>query len=218
MKKTIIAAVIVVVATLFSNAHAATGIYGGYVTIGGTKYKSSASYGGPEATLGAASLGTFNIGGSLVFSQMETLTFQNSGHSTFEFALAYRIRLQSDAKSTNPANYAFITMGDGVDIGSGNEKAEVTGQTINLISGLTPSFSTIYAIDIIHKAGAWEGGSNFERLANLSNTNPGSTNWASTNAFTANFTVIPEPSTWMLLAGSLTLFMIFRRRRMTTRG
>ena len=38
----------------------ATGIFGAYVTIGGTKYKSSSSYDGAEATLGDSSLGSFD--------------------------------------------------------------------------------------------------------------------------------------------------------------
>lgn len=212
MKKTLLLT-LAGISLLAVSANAATGIFGGYVTIGGTKYKSSSTYGGPEPTLGASSLGTFSIGDSLIFSQMETLTFQNSGHSTFEFALAYRVRLNSASKSTNPADYAFVFMGHGVDIGGGNEKAEVTGQTINLLSGLSPLSPTIYAIDIIHKAGAWEGGSNFERLASLSNPNPGDTAWSSTNAFTAQFTVIPEPSTASLLAVGLGAFAIYRRRK-----
>jgi hypothetical protein len=195
------------------SAQSATGIFGAYVTVGGTKYKSGSTYGGPEPTFNGANLGSFNIGGSLVLSQGETLTFQNSGHSTFAFALAYRIRLASALKSTNPVDYIFIGMGDGVSIGGGDEKGEFTGGTTNFINGLTPLSPTLYAIDIIHKVGAFEGGSNFERMASISNPNPGSTAWGDTNAFSATFTVIPEPATWALLAGSLAITTIFRRRR-----
>lgn len=193
----------------------ATGIYGAYVTVGGTKYKSFSSYGGPEPTFNGANLGNFTIGSSsLILSQFETLTFQNSGHSTFEFALAYRVRPIGSPQSTNPADYSFALMGNGVDIGSGNEKAEVTGATINLLAGIsTPPYPTTqtYAIDIIHKAGAWEGGSNFERLANVNNANPGSTSWGVTDAFTATFTVVPEPSAALL--GGIGMLALLRRRR-----
>ena len=194
---------------------AATGIYGAYVTIGGTKYKSSASYGGAEAALGAATLGSFDVDtDSLIFSQAETLTYQNSEHSTFEFATAYRVRLASDSKSTNPADYFFISMGDGFDIGNGNEKGEFTGGTTDLLAGIAaPATETVYVVDIIHKVGAWEGGSNFERLANLNETSPGSTDWGSTNAFTANFTVVPEPNTYALIAGIFGLAYIALKRR-----
>ena len=194
---------------------AATGIFGAYVTIGGTKYKSSASYDGAEATLGASSLGSFDVDtDSLIFSQAETLTYQNGGHSTFEFATAYRVRLASESKSTVASAYSFISMIDDIDLGNGDEKGEFTGGTIDFLSGIAaPAVATDYAVDIIHKVGAWEGGGNFERLANLNETSPGSTDWASTNAFTANFTVVPEPNTYALIAGMFGLAYIALKRR-----
>lgn len=189
----------------------ATGIWGAYVTVGGLKYKSSSTYGGLEATFDGANLGSFTVGsGPLYLSQAETLTYQNNGHSTFQFALAYRVRLASSAQSTNPLDYAFISMGDGVAISGGDEKGEFSGATINLLSGLTTA--GIYAVDIIHKVEAWEGGTNFERLGNVNNPNPGSTNWGSTDAFTANFTVVPEPSAAAL--GLIGSFALLLRRRM----
>lgn len=199
-----------------SAAQAATGIWGGYLTVFDgstlTKYKSIGSYPGPESTFNGSDLGSYNTSATLNLTQIETLTFQNSEHSTFDFAFAYRIRLASDSVSTNPLAYTFLlaTNGgsdDGVPIGGGNEKGEWTG-TVNLLAGLTPGN---YALDIIHKAGAWEGGSNFERLASQSNYNPGSTSWASTNPFSATFTVIPEPSTALL--GGLGMIALLRRRR-----
>ena len=194
---------------------AATGIFGAYVTIGGTKYKSSASYAGAEATLGASSLGSFDVDtDSLIFSQAETLTYQNGGHSTFEFATAYRVRLASESKSTVASAYSFISMIDDIDLGNGDEKGEFTEGTIDFLSGIAaPAVATDYAVDIIHKVGAWEGGGNFERLANLNETSPGSTDWASTNAFTANFTVVPEPNTYALIAGMFGLAFIALKRR-----
>ena len=197
---------------------AATGIFGAYVTIGGTKYKSSASYDGTEATLGANSLGSFDVAtDSLIFSQGETLTFQNNNggdnHSTFAFDIAYNVRLATDSKSINPGDYIFIGMGDGVDLGGGNEKGEFTGGTYNLLDGLTaPTTITEYAIDIVHKVGAWEGGSNFERLASYSSINPGSTSWSNVDAFTATFTV-PEPNAYALIAGMFGLAYIALKRR-----
>ena len=194
---------------------AATGIFGAYVTIGGTKYKSSASYAGAEATLGASSLGSFDVDtDSLIFSQAETLTYQNGGHSTFEFATAYRVRLASESKSTDPSAYNFISMGDGVDLGGGDEKGEFTGGTTDFLSDITaPVIATDYAVDIIHKVGAWEGGGDFERLANLNEINPGSTSWGATDAFTATFTVVPEPNAYALIAGMFGLAYIALKRR-----
>jgi hypothetical protein len=193
---------------------AATGIFGAYVTIGGTKYKSSASYGGAEAAL-PSSLGSFDVDTeSLIFSQAETLTYQNSGHSTFGFAAAYRVRLATDAKSSEASAYSFISMADDIDLGNGDEKGEFTGGTVDFLAGIAaPVAETVYAVDIIHKVGAWEGNDNFERLANLNDASPGSTNWASTNAFTANFTVVPEPNSYALIAGMFGLAYIALKRR-----
>ena len=197
------------------SVQAATGIFGAYVTIGGTKYKSSASFDGAEATLGASSLGSFDVDtDSLIFSQAETLTFQNSGHSTFAFDIAYNVRLATDSKSTNPGDYIFIGMGDGVDLGGGDEKGEFTGGTTDFLSDITaPVIATDYAVDIIHKVGAWEGGGDFERLANLNEINPGSTSWGATDAFTATFTVVPEPNAYALIAGMFGLAYIALKRR-----
>jgi hypothetical protein len=194
---------------------AATGIFGAYVTIGGTKYKSSGIYAGAEAALGVTSLGSFDVDtDSLIFSQGETLTFQNSGHSTFGFAVAYRVRLATDSKSTDPSAYSFISMGDGVDLGGGDEKGEFTGGTTDFLAGIAaPVTETVYAIDIIHKIGAWEGGGNFERLANINDANPGSTAWGDTDAFTATFTVVPEPGTYALIAGIFGLAFVALKRR-----
>ena len=105
-------------------------------------------------------------------------------------------------------------MGDGFDIGNGDEKGEFTGGTTDLLAGIAaPATETVYAVDIIHKVGAWEGGGNFERLANLNETSPGSTDWGSTNAFSANFTVVPEPNTYALIAGMFGLAYIALKRR-----
>ncbi|MGA0369171.1 MAG: PEP-CTERM sorting domain-containing protein [Kiritimatiellia bacterium] len=205
MKNVIQLTFIITALTFSGKALSATGIFGGYATFDGTKYKSSSLYGGSEPTFDGADLGEFIIGtDTLILSQGETFTFQNSGHSTFEFAFAYRVRLNSDSKSTNPVDYSFVGMGDGatyVGAGSGDEKAEFTGASIDMLSGITtPLIPTTYAIDIIHKAGAWEGGSNFERLASRNSHNPGDTSWASVDAFTATFSVIPEPSSIVMLA------------------
>jgi hypothetical protein len=201
----------------FNAVYSATGIFGGYLTLDGTKYKSSGIYGGAEPTFDGANLGTFSTSDDLILSQFETFTFQNSGHSTFEFALAHRVRLQTDAKSTNPADYTFEAMGDGFTYSGaslGDEKAELTGQTINIMDSLAPGN---YSLDIVHKVGAWEGGSNFERLANINNANPGDTSWSNVNAFSADFVVVPEPSSFLMIGiasgAAASLALIKRRKR-----
>ena len=201
------ASVVAVVVAFGSNSvQAATGIYGGYLMINDIKYKSSSSYGGPETALSAVStLGTFDkrvsgSGGVLALSLAETLTYANSPHSTFAGALAYRVRLSTEAKSTNPSDYIFLDMGDGNSIGGNDEKFSWTGNVnlLNLIT-TTPATTTTYNFDFVHKVGAWEGTSNFERLASLSSPTGETTSWGSIDAFTVQATVVPEPSTGMLM-------------------
>jgi PEP-CTERM motif len=219
------ASVVAVVATFGSNSvHSATGIYGGYLMINDIKYKSSSSYGGSETALSAvSSLGTFDkrvsgSGGLLKLSSAETFTYQNNTHSTFGGALAYRVRLSTEAKSTNPGDYTFLGMGDGDGTGlNNNDEKFVWSGNVNLLNLITttPATTTTYNFDFVHKVGAWEGGSNFERLANLNNSNPGTTSWGSIDAFTVQATVVPEPSTGMLMglgfAGLVTI-RLFRKK------
>jgi len=217
------AAVLAVAFILGSNSvQASTGIYGGYLMINDTKYKSSSTYAGSETALSAVpSLGTFDkresgSGGLLKLSLAETFAWSDNGHSTFAGALAYRVRPASEAKSTNPGAYTFLGMGDGVGVGGNNKKFEWTGN-VNLLDliATTPTTTTTYYFDFVHKVGAWEGGSNFERLANLSNPQPGSTSWGSIDAFTVQATVVPEPSTGMLMgmgiAGLVTIRILRKK-------
>lgn len=203
---------ITIVICISQFASAATGIFGGYLTVDGTKYKSSSTYGGSETVFSGKNLGIYDSSATLNLTQFETLTFAYDGHSTFDFAFAYRIRPTSSSVSTNPADYTFLiaTNGgsdDGVSIGGNDEKGEWTG-TVNLLSGLA---NDTYALDIVHKVGAYEGGSNFDRLASLGNTNPGATIWSEINPYSATFTVIPETSASLL--GGLGALLILRRRR-----
>ena len=104
-------------------------------------------------------------------------------------------------------------MGDGVGIGGNNAKGEFTKGTYNLLDDTVPTTITEYAVDIVHKVGAWEGGSDFERLASYSNINPGSTSWSNTDALTATFTVVPEPNAYALIAGMFGLAYLALKRR-----
>jgi len=224
VKRFLHSAAVLAVAFIFGsgNAQAATGIYGGYLMIDGIKYKSSSTYAGPETALSAvSSLGTFDkrgeAGSSLLnLSVAETFAWSNNGHSTFGGALAYRVRPASGAKSTNPGDYFFLGMGDGVGVGGNNEKFEWTG-SVNLLDRISvnPTTTTTYYFDFVHKVGAWEGGGNFERLASLSSPTGVTTSWGSIDAFTVQATVVPEPSTGMLMgmgiAGLVTIRILRKK-------
>ena len=214
-------AAVLAVAFIFGSgsAQAATGIYGGYLMINDTKYKSSSSYGGSETALsGVTSLGTYDkrgeAGSSLLkLSLAETLAWASDVHSTFAGALAYRVRPASEGKSTNPSDYTFLNMGNGSSIGGNDKKFEWVGSfnLLDLISA--PTTITTYNFDFVHKVGAWEGGSNFERLASLSSPTGGTTSWGSIDAFTVQATVVPEPSTGMLMGMGIAGLLVVRRIR-----
>jgi hypothetical protein len=204
-----------------SSVQASTGIYGGYLMINDTKYKSSSTYAGSETALSAVtSLGTYDkrgeAGSSLLkLSLAETLTWQDGGHSTFAGAFFYRVRPSTVGKSTNPGEYTRLDMNNVISLGGNNKKFEWTG-SVNLLDLVTaPTTTTTYNFDFVHKVGAWEGGSNFERLANLSDPQPGSTSWGSIDAFTVQATVVPEPSTGMLMgmgiAGLVTIRILRKK-------
>ena len=221
VKRFLHSAAVLAVAFIFGSgsAQAATGIYGGYLMINGTKYKSSSSYGGSETALSAVpSLGTFDkresgSGGLLNMSSAETLAWASDGHSTFAGALAYRVRPASEGKSTNPSDYIFLNMGGGNSIGGNDKKFEWVGSfnLLDLISA--PTTTTTYNFDFVHKVGAWEGGSNFERLASLSSPTGGTTSWGSIDAFTVQATVVPEPSTGMMMGLGIAGLLVVRRFR-----
>jgi hypothetical protein len=221
VKRLLHSAAVLAVAFIFgsNSVQASTGIYGGYLMINDTKYKSSSTYAGSETALSAVtSLGTYDkrgeAGSSLLkLSLAETLSWQDSGHSTFAGVLFYRVRPSTEGKSTNPGSYSLLTMGDGSSIGGNNEKFSWTG-SVNLLDLISaPTTTTTYNFDFVHKVGAWEGGSNFERFATLSNPQPGSTSWGSIDAFTVQATVVPEPSTGMLMGMGIAGLLIVRRLR-----
>ena len=226
VKRFLHSAAVLAVACIFgsNSVQAATGIYGGYLMINDIKYKSDSSYGGSETALSAVpSLGTFDkresgSGGLLNLSLAETLAWAsspNNDHSIFGGALAYRVRPASEGKSTNPSDYTFLDMGNGNSIGGNDKKFEWVGSfnLLDLISA--PTTTTTYNFDFVHKVGAWEGGDNFERFASLSSPTGGTISWGSIDAFTVQATVVPEPSTGMLMgmgiAGLVTI-RLFRKK------
>lgn len=85
--------------------------------------------------------------------------------------------------------------------------ATVTGATINITGAYAGVVNDTFDLTTGNFSGATLG-----TLPTLS----GSLTW-NTSAFltTGVLTVVPEPATWALLAGSLTTVMVFRRRRLS---
>ncbi len=105
-------------------------------------------------------------------------------------------------------SFTTFALGSALLTKAGNLELTLTGITTGtyiLFSGGTPSgaFSTMTIGGVSLASG---GSGNFSGLA-------GSFNYAFTNTSNQLIVTVPEPATWSLLAGSLTLVLALRRRR-----
>ena len=137
-------------------------------------------------------------GGSAVWTG--PLNFTNIvGVSTNQITLANAITFTGSSLNfdvTNATTYGRF-------LGAGT--ATVTGVTINIGGAYTGVASDTFDFSSGNFSGATLG-----TLPVLG----GGLTWNTTNFLTTGvLTVVPEPTTWALLAGSLTTVMIFRRRR-----
>ena len=130
---------------------------------------------------------------SLYKSSGAATTMTIAGTTIFETV----VNLTIDNATTNSA----------VNVASGS--ATFTGATIKIFAntGYAPVAGNSWTFTNSNFSGATLDTSNITLGAGLS--------WSPTATFlsTGVLTVVPEPTTWALLAGSLTTVMVFRRRR-----
>lgn len=204
MKKTALTLITLIAASTAANA--ASGIFGTGVVINNngtsTLYEATLLGDARHAPSGFSptlnttgfdglDLGTFDTTtDSLVLQGGEMLTFKNSGSDVTGANVYYKI----DGGAFSSA-IAFGFNEDNVNGSTGDQRWYTEGSSFDLLDGLSNGAHTI---SVYFDAGSSDG-THFEN-------NGGSD-------FTANFTVVPEPGTYALIAGCLGLAFVALKRR-----
>jgi len=195
-------------AMILTSAQAASGIFGAYVGItpqGGseTVYGENQPGSNTVAAFGGANLGSINVGESLTISYGEVLTFKNDGSDVSGANVNYRV---FETGST-PGAFNAISLNFGSDATftdvAGNQFTNSGDQTWRSVSSSPDVASGLsegdYRLEIFWDAATTDGGSF---------VNDGGSN------FVADFSVVPEPSAFALIAGFAGLLFVMTRRRL----
>jgi len=187
-----------------ATAPAETGIFGSYVEIWngatstiykGENYSSVADFQG-------ATLGAYNISDTLLIGNSQIDTYKNSGGDVFGGEMQYRVYKTGNTPgtfNTQPfsfqSNSTFTDLGGMTVTGTGDQNWGNTGD-INLLS-LAVAGNGEYTIELFFKATTNE----VDRFSNNGGNN-----------FKSTFNLIPEPSTYALVAVGLCGLVLLRRR------
>ncbi|MCX6969856.1 MAG: PEP-CTERM sorting domain-containing protein [Verrucomicrobia bacterium] len=142
------------------------------------------------------SFGTLNSSSNLTLKGFEYKTFNDNSSNVTHANLYYRIY-----SGTPSGSFTQIQTDTPLSVSGNNKTWQVTNGSTNLLSGLSNGNYTMEIYTESYTNGVNTAGNIF---GFVSGTNP-----------TATFTVVPEPSTWALLAGGLTMVMVLRRRRIS---
>ncbi|WOO41354.1 PEP-CTERM sorting domain-containing protein [Rubellicoccus peritrichatus] len=199
---------VIVLLSLFavSQAHAASGIFGAYLSFDVDSVIST--YGenqpGPNTTTGynGSDLGTVNTGESVTLSFAEVLTFKNGGSDVTGASINFRVY-----ETGSPSGVFTET---GINFGSnapftdiaGNNFTNAGDQSWNNITTSTDVANGLsagnYTVEVFWKATSTDG----DHFVNNGGSN-----------YTATFEVVPEPSTYAALFGLAVLGLAAWRRR-----
>ena len=141
------------------------------------------------------SFGSLSSSSNLTIKGFEYKTFNDNSSSVTFANLYYRIF----PTGSPTGSFTQIQTNTPISASGNNKTWQVTNGSTNLLSGLS---NGNYTMEIYT-----------ESYTNAVNTAGNIFGFASGTNPTATFTVVPEPETWALLAGSLTILVIFRRRR-----
>ena len=201
MKKTFITLITLLSVSVAANAD--SGIFGTSVVInnngtttlyeatllGDSRHTPTGYSGTTTSGFTDLNLGTYNTTTSdnLTLNGGGMLTYKNNGSNISGAHVYYKI---------DNGNYSSaIALGFNEDLGGGDQRWYSQASSFNLLDGLSNGAHTVSVyFDATH-----DGGTHYE--------NNGSAD------FTANFTVVPEPNTYALIAGMFGLAYIVLKRR-----
>jgi hypothetical protein len=178
----------------------------------GTPVISTAWTSASSGTTPTFNLGTYYTGDTLVLDGGSMLTFKNSGSDVTDSNLEFAIyKLGSSPGSFTQVSLLFNQ--DNVNGSSGDQRwATENGYTsypqggsgtftpVNLLAGLGAGN---YVLAVYGYADSTDG-SHFESNGGLN--------------YAAEFTVVPEPSTWAMMFGGLGMLLCFQRMRRKARA
>lgn len=174
-------------------------------------------------SLVAAGTETFQVNGALTNLSTNVVdisldyTFgSNALSGPFSFSSLVNTGTQnvSVAGAVSFTNNVYLTLTNASTFGSyalSSGSMTMTGATVYINSGSPYTGSVGDSFQLFNvSAGTWSAPS--LNLASLPTLSTGA--WDTTNfATTGSISVVPEPSTWLLLAGGLTTVMVLRRRK-----
>lgn len=190
--------------SLTATSPAATGIFGSYVEIwnGATSTIYKGENFSSVANFQGATLGSYNISDTLLIGNSQIDTFKNGGGDVFGGEMQYRVYKTGNTPGTfNTQPYSFQANATYTDLGGMSitgfgDQAWGNTNDINLLS-LAVSGNGEYTIELFFKATSNEG----DKFSNNGGNN-----------FKATFNLIPEPSTYALVAVGLCGLVLLRRR------
>jgi hypothetical protein len=209
-------------AHLFADA----GIDSSYIvlsgTVGGTsqfsiKFFQDKGSDGVNPAFNLYNLGTYNpsAGDALILNGGESDTYSQDGYDLIESAQGYYDIVADGSPAPNTS--AFTEFGYGYESSNGDygsynhQKWGTSGMSVNLLSGLAPGTYDLYSYN-----GANDFNPNNTSQYYFTPTDSGPVSGPNGQSYSeATFTVVPEPSTVMMLLGSglLGSFYLTGRRR-----
>lgn len=141
------------------------------------------------------SFGTLNITDNLTLKGFEYKTFNDNSSNVTHANLYYRIY----PTGSPSGSFTQVQTNTPISVSGNNKTWQVTDRTTNLLSGLSTGN---YTMEIYT-----------ESYTNGVNTAGNIFGFTSGNNPTATFTLVPEPTTWLLLSAGLLSLVILRRRR-----